>query len=178
MTDITLFNNAIKFATDKHAGQVRKGTTRPYIIHPFAVSALLRMAGKSDAVVIAGLLHDVLEDTDTSLMEVKDCFGGEVANLVLSVTQPDKTKAFKSIPTKSLASLWLKAADIVCNVNDINADHKEVGDAVFDRFAHGKKTLEHYDRMAEAIMDHLPADDSMVPYLTNTRYVLQRLISN
>ena len=58
-------HEAVVFATKAHHGQVRKGSDVPYMIHPFETAQILTEAGCSDEVVIAGLLHDTLEDTTT-----------------------------------------------------------------------------------------------------------------
>ena len=59
-------NKAIIFATEKHSGQVRKSTTIPYILHPLEVMQILYSMRADTNLMIAGLLHDTVEDTDTS----------------------------------------------------------------------------------------------------------------
>jgi (p)ppGpp synthase/HD superfamily hydrolase len=68
--DQLLYSKALLFAEQAHRGQVRKGTEVPYITHPVGVSALLAQHGCSEDAVIAGLLHDVLEDTPTTLEDL------------------------------------------------------------------------------------------------------------
>ena len=165
MRDITTFNNALKFATEKHKGQFRKGTDRPYITHPTLVAKLLDDAGCSDSVVIAGLLHDTIEDTDTTYDEIKTTFSKEVADLVMEVTQTDKAKAFSSLDKKSEDGLRLKSADTISNLMDINADYQIVGEALFDRFASGRDVINHYRRVLQVIKSRLPVDDKMQQYI-------------
>ena len=67
-------NRAIIFATERHVGQVRKGTDTPYIVHPLETMLILSNMHADLNVQIAGLLHDVVEDTDTSLEEIAFIF--------------------------------------------------------------------------------------------------------
>ena len=87
-----LLNIAIHFATDRHAGGVRKGTNRPYIGHPLEVMNILNRMEADNNLMIAGLLHDTVEDTETTYMDIKDVFGMDVAALVAAHTKnPDAT---------------------------------------------------------------------------------------
>jgi (p)ppGpp synthase/HD superfamily hydrolase len=86
-TDNNRLTNAVIFAAEKHAGQSRKDGTA-YIYHPMHVAEILKDAGYSVEYQIAGVLHDVLEDTDATEEEVA-CFGEDVLHAVLLVTRPD-----------------------------------------------------------------------------------------
>ncbi len=77
---------AMAFAERRHDGQRRESDGAPFMHHLREVAALLRRAGGSDALIAAGLLHDVVEGTDTSLAELQERFGFEVAELVRTVT--------------------------------------------------------------------------------------------
>lgn len=80
---------AYKFANKMHAGVTRK-SGEPYIIHPLAVSQILIDNNMDYSTIMAGLLHDVVEDTDVSLEEIKKKFGETVAKLVDGVTKIDE----------------------------------------------------------------------------------------
>lgn len=138
---------ALKFAALKHAGQIRKGTDLPYLVHPVEVAMTLQKMGFKDEVVIAGLLHDTIEDTDTTYEEIKDIFGIKVANTVLELTEVSKKRAYIKAQTYSIDAVLVKSADLIANVGNIYDDYQKIGDAVFDRFAHGKATLDHYRKM-------------------------------
>jgi guanosine-3',5'-bis(diphosphate) 3'-pyrophosphohydrolase len=73
---------ALRWAALAHDGQVRKSSTVPYIEHPLAVAMILDRAGFPEDVVIAGLLHDVVEDTEATLDDVRSRFGDSVAEIV------------------------------------------------------------------------------------------------
>ena len=87
--DFDLIERAYKYAEVKHRGQLRK-TGEPYIIHPLNVAILLVDLGLDDAAICAGLLHDVVEDTGTSLEQMTSDFGSEIAQLVDGVTKLGK----------------------------------------------------------------------------------------
>lgn len=80
--------HAKMWAGMKHKGQVRKYTGEPYIEHPIAVSELVREQGLSETAIIAAILHDTVEDTDTILEEVLELFGKNVAEYVWYLTKP------------------------------------------------------------------------------------------
>jgi len=82
---------AIKVATAAHEGQLRK-TGEPYIIHPLAVMKILQEWNMDEDTVIAGVLHDTVEDTELTLKEIEDQFGKDVAFLVNGVTKLSKTR--------------------------------------------------------------------------------------
>jgi guanosine-3',5'-bis(diphosphate) 3'-pyrophosphohydrolase len=81
-----LLASAFDFAFQLHEGQFR-ATGEPYIVHPIAVADLLRDIGASAAVIAAGFLHDVVEDTDVTPLELEEHFGPEVRALVEGVTK-------------------------------------------------------------------------------------------
>lgn len=87
-----LLASAIDYATEKHQGQVRKSGD-PYITHPLSVAAILVEWGMDIDTVIAGVLHDTVEDTNTSLDELEGLFGRDVAFLVDGVTKVSQARA-------------------------------------------------------------------------------------
>jgi (p)ppGpp synthase/HD superfamily hydrolase len=80
---------ALQFAARRHHGQMRMETEPlPYITHPVSVAILLADADADEDTIIAGLLHDVIEDTKTSAEEITEAFGEKVTVYVLSVSEP------------------------------------------------------------------------------------------
>lgn len=161
--------HAIRFASKTHQGyqdQKRKGKYVPYIVHPLTVGLILASAGASEDLIIAGILHDTIEDSieeKKPLMpeRIEERFGKKVLDLVESVTEQNKelsweerkAEALKHIETFSNDSLLLKSADIISNVNEIFDDYKKDGEEIFNRFARGKKeTLDNYDKTANALL--------------------------
>ena len=86
------FNDVIDFVVTKHSKQKRKVMPFPYIVHVYEVFQILREEGCDELTLKVGLLHDVVEDTDATLDEVKMKFGDEVAKLVNDLTE------IKSLP--------------------------------------------------------------------------------
>jgi GTP diphosphokinase / guanosine-3',5'-bis(diphosphate) 3'-diphosphatase len=84
-----LIKNAFQFAYELHGDQKRK-SGEPYICHPIAVAGLLRDLGGGAAMIAAGFLHDVVEDTDVKINEIETRFGQETAHLVEGVTKLSK----------------------------------------------------------------------------------------
>ena len=78
--------HAFKLTSDAHVGQMRRDGT-PYITHPLEVSTILAQWGADADTIITGLLHDTVEDTNLTLQEINEQFGGEVASLVEGVTK-------------------------------------------------------------------------------------------
>jgi (p)ppGpp synthase/HD superfamily hydrolase len=83
---LPLTADALEYALSRHAGQVREGDQAPFVLHPLEVGSLLSLAGYPDHVVAAGVLHDVLEDTDADEEEIERRFGPDVYALVRTMT--------------------------------------------------------------------------------------------
>jgi guanosine-3',5'-bis(diphosphate) 3'-pyrophosphohydrolase len=81
------FERALRLAASGHRDQVRKGSGVPYVEHPMAVALILDRSGFDEEVVIAGLLHDLVEDTDLTLDEVRRSFGDRVAGIVAACSE-------------------------------------------------------------------------------------------
>jgi len=84
-----LARSALAFARERHAGQLRDGDGAPFVTHPLEVAALLDEAGYPGEVVAAGVLHDVVENSATTPVEIEARFGPDVARLVLAVTEDE-----------------------------------------------------------------------------------------
>jgi len=124
-----LILDAIRFGDKKHAGQTRKGSGDPYISHPIAVSYIISAYKKSKKlpeILAASILHDTLEDTETSFMEIATEFSPLVASLVLELTndseQISKLGKLEYQKAKLIGiSNWglvIKLADRMHNVSD------------------------------------------------------------
>lgn len=132
---------AIAFATEKHASQVRKGSELPYIIHPMEVWTILRENNCNVNVQIAGLLHDTLEDTDTTPEEIDLKFGPAVRALVETESE-DKSKTWKerkqhtidALAEDTIETMMVCCADKLSNCRAQLYDYKQIGDKLFERF--------------------------------------------
>jgi (p)ppGpp synthase/HD superfamily hydrolase len=164
------YDAALALAARAHRDQLRKGTDLPYIAHPVHVSIILIRHGFGEDLAIAGLLHDVVEDTDTSLALIAAEFGDAVARLVEAVSE---TKAadgaalpWEQRKAEKLAHLQaagpdvaaLKAADAIHNLRSIIADLRSAGPAVWERFKRGPApTLGYYHAILDAVRTKLGA---------------------
>jgi (p)ppGpp synthase/HD superfamily hydrolase len=120
---------ALEMATIWHAGQLRRDPNRqvPYIVHPYSVGLLLAQAGYAEEVIAAGLLHDVLEDTDVTQAYIARLFKRRIAALVAEVTEQTEIKDWKERKLAFLASLKqaspealaIKCADHIDNLRGI-----------------------------------------------------------
>jgi guanosine-3',5'-bis(diphosphate) 3'-pyrophosphohydrolase len=128
---LDLVVKAVEFAAHKHKAQRRKDAkASPYINHPIALARILRAEGGVDdpAVIAAALLHDTVEDTDTSYQELRGQFGAKVADIVAEVTD---TKWLQKGSRKRLqiskasrateGAKLVKLADKIANLRDIIA---------------------------------------------------------
>lgn len=127
--DLSIILRALAFAAAKHKDQRRKDAgASPYINHPIALANVLRNEGgiNDPKVICAALLHDTIEDTETTEAELRQHFGKAIARIVLEVTD-DKTllkpeRKLKQIENAAHASRrakLVKLADKICNLRDI-----------------------------------------------------------
>lgn len=128
-----LICRAFEFAYQLHQGQYRK-SGEPYICHPVAVAGLLRDLGGSGAMIAAGFLHDVVEDTDVTLDELEQRFGSEVRQLVEGVTKLSKFNF--SSKTESQAENFRRM--FLAMAQDIRVIVVKLADRL-----HNMRTLEH-----------------------------------
>lgn len=143
---------AIKFATMAHAHQVRKGTTVPYIVHPFEVCQILSQAGVADELICAGLLHDVVEDTKYGIEDIRREFGDMVANLVTACSENKslsweirKRHTIDYLQNEaSLEVLLISCGDKLANLRSTKQALEEVGSQVWSRFNRGYDAQKWY----------------------------------
>ncbi len=125
------FVQAVAFAADKHRNQRRKDAeASPYINHPIALANVLVNEGGIDdpLVLCAAVLHDTIEDTETTADELRALFGSSVASVVLEVTDDKsldklvrKQRQVEHAPHLSRAAKLVKLADKISNLRDIQA---------------------------------------------------------
>jgi (p)ppGpp synthase/HD superfamily hydrolase len=147
-----MVEKAIIFAAKAHNNQKRKGTDIPYITHPFAVGMLLQKEKCSDEVIAAGVLHDTLEDTETTFKDLTEEFGIKVANLVLAASENDKSLRWEirkqhtidMLKDASLEEIQVIVADKYHNLKSIQNDLHIHGDTIWQRFKRGKRDQHWY----------------------------------
>ena len=133
---------AIKFALIAHEGQ-KRNDNRPFIVHPLSVAFILQSAGYREEVVIAGILHDVVEDTKFTEQDIKEQFGEEIAALVMGVTEDKTIKDWSvrkqgyldHLKTASAEVKALSAADLLDNRRSIFSNLENNNAAIWSTFS-------------------------------------------
>lgn len=154
---------AIELAAQAHDGQFRKGTNTPYISHPYAVGLMLMNAGCSEAVVIAGILHDTVEDTDLTLACIGDSFGEPIADIVDGCSENKslrwrerKTERIEALKTASTEVCLVTCADKLHNLRTVTSEYDDIGDAVWERFHGGLEAQAwYYQSILESLRTHI-----------------------
>ncbi|NCN86973.1 HD domain-containing protein [archaeon] len=134
---------AKKFAKEKHKGQVRKFSNKPYVKHPEKVASIIKKNKKShklNEIISAAILHDTLEDTNTSEKELKKNFGNLITSLVKELTTKEDEKnkigkkeyLAKKMTSMSSWALVIKLADRLDNVSDLKNSSKEFRERYID----------------------------------------------
>ncbi|HEY2374812.1 MAG TPA: HD domain-containing protein [Gemmatimonadaceae bacterium] len=167
-------NHALAFAAKHHDRQVRKGTRLPYLTHPANVAIVLTRYGRDEDTVVAGILHDVIEDcvrenyTRATLEQrIGDKFGMTVLDTVLAVTnritddsgmelssEERKDDYLERLADASESARWVCAADKLHNAGTIAADLRRTIDpaTVWGRFNAGREgTVRWYRRVYERL---------------------------
>lgn len=140
--------DAVAFAAKAHAGQVRKGTKTPYIVHPMEAAAVAATMTDDPVVLAAAVLHDVLEDTDCTADDVRRLFGPEVLALIEGDTEDKRadrpaaetweTRKQETVDyVKNRATVREKMivlADKLSNLRAIYRDLSAMGPALWERF--------------------------------------------
>ena len=140
--EIRMINKAREFATKAHEGQVRKGTNRPYIVHPIEVGDIVSSMTQDAEVISAALLHDTIEDCEhVSRMLLAEEFSERVANMVAQESE-DKSKTWMERKRATIEHIrnaphevkLICLADKLSNIRDIDRDYPVVGDELWNRF--------------------------------------------
>lgn len=143
---------AFEFAKERHAGQTRKGTDIPYWTHLRDVAGMLSQYGADEFQVIAGILHDVLEDTETEHDELLLHFGPKVAAMVMQVTKDKGISDWderyqdylKRVRRCDPETRPVFVADKLSNLSETLKDYVIYGDEVFKRFTKKERFMDQY----------------------------------
>lgn len=160
---------AIEFAAKAHSGQYRKGTKLPYIVHPLGVAKILIEYGSPEHLVVAGILHDTVEDTSATLDEIKQTFGWDIADLVEAASEPDKSDTWEKrkehtigmLKTLSKEATILVLADKLDNIRAIREDYERHGESLWRRFNRPRDQQKwYYENLTKAFSDTLTDERS------------------
>lgn len=160
-----LFDKAVKFAVDAHAGIERRGKGYPYILHPMEAAGIVASITTDPEMLAAAILHDTVEDTDVTIEQIRQEFGERVATLVYNETshlphglpwRDRKQAQADQIASAPGDSKVVALGDKLSNLRTIAADYRLIGDQLWQRFhAPGGKedVLWYYTILADALCD-------------------------
>lgn len=172
MNDTAKLLQAARFAAIKHVKQKRKGNDEaPYINHPLEVANILANVGKVNDydILIAAILHDTIEDTETTREEIVENFGENVAKMVMEVTDDKslpkavrKQKQIEHAPHLSHGAAQIKLGDKISNIRDVvenppdgwseqrRREYVDWGEKVINGLRGANSDLEkHFDELIE-----------------------------
>jgi (p)ppGpp synthase/HD superfamily hydrolase len=175
-----LVRSALEQARSDHAGQVRNGSGgMPYVEHPIAVAARIEEQGYGTEAVAAALLHDVIEDSDTTLEEIREKFGEAVAGIVGVLTDDESIESYRErkaehrerVAAAGDEAMAIYGADKLTNVCTLRAAYEDEGDAIRDEF---KVPIELKLEIWEADLGLLREKGPQVPFLDDLEQELSR----
>jgi len=133
---------AINLAAELHENQKRKGDGLPYIVHLFAVTYILLEYTKDEEVILAGILHDTIEDTYYKKEQMEKDFGARVTEMVLDLTDPPKSVSWlerkqtylKHLANSDYETKLICAADKLHNLISISEAFRRFGEKAYEKF--------------------------------------------
>ena len=162
-----MIEKARKLIYERHKGQARKGKDEPFTNHLEDVFEIAKTLTDDEVILAAAYLHDIVEDTDTTIEEIRDMFGEEVARFVESETEDkrpglDERETWKIRKEEQLCHLKnnldkglyiIVLSDKLANTNEMVKDYKEIGNELWSRFNQNnpKEIAWYYNSMADII---------------------------
>ncbi|MBP5363498.1 MAG: HD domain-containing protein [Ruminococcus sp.] len=164
---MNMLEEAVIYATVMHQGKVRKFNGIPYILHPMEVAQILSTMTDDAEIITAGILHDIVEDTDGTLKEIEKRFGKRVAALVDSESErsyPDENKStswqrrkeeslivLKNSSDIGVKMLWL--ADKLANIRSLAREYSENGESIWKMLHQSDPAIQcwYYKTIAETV---------------------------
>ena len=156
MKEYNVLDRAIVFATEVHGGQFRKGTKIPYILLLMEAAAIVGTMTTDNEIIAGAVLHDVVEDTETTIEQVRELFGDRVAFFVASESENKrenmaaestwkirKQETLEHLKTAVREVKMITLGDKLSNIRAIHRDYKAIRDELWQRFNQKDKN-EHY----------------------------------
>ena len=166
--DTALFDRAARYAIEAHADTERRGKGFPYIIHPMEAAAIVATITADPEILAAAILHDVVEDTDRTVEDLRAEFGDRIAELVASESEDPmahlseeaswharKQAAIDRLANAPHDAKIVAMGDKLSNMRAIARDHEQIGDEIWNLF-HTKEKSEHewhYRGLAASLSD-------------------------
>ena len=169
-----MIEKAIAFATRAHEGQVRKGTTRPFITHPLEVGKIVSTMTNDKEVICAAILHDMIEDCEHITEDIiRQEFTERIAELV-SQESEDKSKTWMERKSHTIAHLkvapieiqMIGLADKLSNMRDIDRDYPQCGEELWNRFRMKDKQVIgwYYKSVRDSLKDTMQDTEAFQEY--------------
>ncbi len=174
-----MYQEAVEFATKAHEGQVRKGTKKPYIVHPLEVAEIVGTMTSDEEMLSAAVLHDTIEDCAGVTEEaLRSHFGERVASLVAGESE-DKTKTWEERKGTTIRRLKAESRDLqiialadkLSNMRDIDRDYPVMGENLWMQFRmHSKHAIGwYYKGIMESLWDQFQGVPAFEEYCTLVR---------
>ena len=178
---------AIIYATEKHAGKVRKFGNMPFILHPFEVTQILATMTDDVEILAAGMLHDIVENTDGTIEDIEERFGKRVAYLVASESEEKYPNELMSASWKrrketsinilmkteddGVRMLWL--ADKLANIRSLSRVYAERGEEMWKILNQQNPDLQlwYYKSVAEAVEMSLNRTGAFKEYIQHINFI-------
>jgi (p)ppGpp synthase/HD superfamily hydrolase len=176
-----LIRKALEMAERAHAGQTRNGSGgMAYIHHPVAVAELLAANGFDEETVAAALLHDVVEDSETSIENVRDRFGPRVAELVAELTEDESIEPYerrkdehrRHVEAAGGDALAIYAADKLSNIRVLRRTLSKEGEAAGEEF---EAPLDSKERIWAGDLEMLRREAPELPFVEELASELAKL---
>lgn len=166
---------AINFVAEKHFNQKRKGIELPYVVHPYSVAIILSNYTDDEDIIVAGLMHDILEDVKGySEEDMKQEFGERISKIVKEVSEDKdpnvseddkdtwverKDKYLANLENDSQEALLVCAADKIHNLHSMIDSYAILRDKLWDSFnASKEQKIEYYGKILEVLKLRLKSD--------------------
>ena len=187
---MNMLEEAIIFATVMHQGNVRKFENKPYILHPLEVAQILSTMTNDQEIITAGILHDVVEDTDGTLENIEKRFGKRVAELVASESEKEypgenRNETWKRRKEESLLvlknshdtgvqMLWL--ADNLANLRSLSGIYSEKGEALWADLHQSDPEIQlwYYKSVAEYVELSLNKTGAFKEFIKHINFIWPR----
>lgn len=169
--NLELIDYAIYFATKAHNGQKRKSDDNvDMIFHPFTVGMILQKSNLSTNCVIAGILHDVIEDTKYTYEDLVSEFGEEVAKIVYEVSENKslswkerKQDAIERIKVASFEGKMVECVDKISNLETMYSLYQEQGEELWKAFNKPKEEQKwYYTEMYNAVKTNIEEKNALI----------------
>ncbi len=186
---MTVLEKAISYAVNAHAGMKRKGKERPYILHPVEVMTIVAGLTDDEEVIAAAVLHDTVEDTETTREDIEREFGPRVASLVAAESenkreelpaeatwQIRKQETLDHLEKASGEVKLICLGDKLSNIREISRDYAALGDDLWQRF--NQKDKAKHAWYYGSIFRILACEFGEVPAIIEYRSLLEQVFGS